>query len=213
MAIAEGLRRLAGISLHKAGVRVGKAHRQEVDFTLHPADDGQRFTKINLSMARGVRQRNEHLALTLPGSKDVVLHNCDPARKAILITQPLEDPLRCVPLLLRTPFILFQNTVDNADEGIELRAHWRPRPDITRWDRITQHLPDRARINPKTTSRFSLAQPIYHYRVAHPRIQFHSLHPPPFAAIRKGLSLTEFYAGATTHSGRFSEGLLFRRSQ
>jgi len=31
-------------------------------------------------------------------------------------------------------------------------------------------------------------------------------------AIRKGLSLTEFYSGATTHSGRFSEGLLLRRS-
>jgi hypothetical protein len=48
--------------------------------------------------------------------------------------------------------------------------------------------------------------------VAHPRIQFHSLHPPPFAAIRKGLSLTEFYSGATRFSGRFSEGLLLRRS-
>ena len=53
---------------------------------------------------------------------------------------------------------------------------------------------------------------IYHHRVAHPRIQFHSLHPPPFAVIRKGLSLTDSYSGATRHSGRFSEGLLLRRS-
>ena len=51
--------------------------------------------------------------------------------------------------------------------------------------------------DPKATSRFSLAQSIYHDRVAYPRIQFHSLHPPPFASIRKGLSLTEFCSGTT----------------
>ena len=144
--------------------------------------------------------------------RDVVLHNGDLARKAVLITQPLEYPLRCVTLLLRTILILFQDTVDNTDERIELRADRRPRPDITRWHRIAQHLPDRARVDPKTTSRFALAQTLNHYRVANPPIQFHSLHPPPFAPKCKGLSLTEFCSGATRLSGRFSEGLLLRRS-
>ena len=170
MAVAEGFRGLAGISPHKASVRVGKAHRQEVDFAFHSADDGQGLTKINLSMAGGMRQRDEHLSLSLPGTADVVLHNRDPAREAMFITQPLEDPLRCVPLLLRTLSILFHDAVDNTDEGIELWADRRPRPDITRWHRIAQHLPDRAWIDPKAPSRLSLAQPIYHYRVAHPRI-------------------------------------------
>jgi hypothetical protein len=32
-------------------------------------------------------------------------------------------------------------------------------------------------------------------------------------AIRKGLSLTDYCSGATRQSGRFSEGLLLRRSQ
>jgi hypothetical protein len=118
------------------------------------------------------------------------------------------DPLRCVPLLLRPLFVLVHDTVDDTGEGIQLRTDRRPPPDITRWNRIAQHLPDRARIDPKAASRFALAQPLYHYRVPHPRIQFHSLHPPPFAEIRKGLSLTDFYAGATGLSGRFSEGLL-----
>ena len=72
--------------------------------------------------------------------------------------------------------------------------------------------PDRARVDPKTTSRFALAQTLNHYRVARPPIQFHSLHPPPFAPKCKGLSLTEFCSGATRLSGRFSEGLLLRRS-
>ena len=97
-----------------------------------------------------------------------------------------------------------------SDERIELRADRRPRPDI---HRIAQHLPDRARVDPKTTSRFALAQTLNHYRVANPPIQFHSLHPPPFAPKCKGLSLTEFCSGATRLSGRFSEGLLLRRSQ
>ena len=56
-------------------------------------------------------------------------------------------------------------------------------------------------------------QTLNHYRVANPPIQFHSLHPPPFAPKCKGLSLTEFCSGATRLSGRFSEGLLLRRSQ
>ena len=79
-------------------------------------------------------------------------------------------------------------------------------------NKCSDYMTKRGRINPKVASRFSLAQPIYHHRVAHPRIKFHSLHPPPFASIRKGLSLTEFYSGATRLSGRFSEGLLLRRS-
>ena len=160
-----------------------------------------------------MRQRNKHLPPALSDTADVVLHNGDLARKAVLITQPLEYPLRCVTLLLRTILILFQDTVDNTDERIELRADRRPRPDITRWNRIAQHLPDRARVDPKTTSRFALAQTLNHYRVANPSIQFHSLHPPPFAPKCKGLSLTEFCSGATRLSGRFSEGLLLRRSQ
>ena len=139
-----------------------------------------------------MRQRNKHLPPALSDTADVVLHNGDLARKAVLITQPLEYPLRCVTLLLRTILILFQDTVDNTDERIELRADRRPRPDITRWRRIAQHLPDRARVDPKTTNRFALAQTLNHYRVANPPIQFHSLHPPPFAPKCKGLSLTEF---------------------
>ena len=184
-----------------------------MDLAFHAADDGQGLAKINLGVAGRMRQRNKHLPPALSDTADVVLHNGDLARKAVLITQPLEYPLRCVTLLLRTILILFQDTVDNTDERIELRADRRPRPDITRWHRIAQHLPDRARVDPKTTSRFALAQTLNHYRVANPPIQFHSLHPPPFAPKCKGLSLTEFCSGATRLSGRFSEGLLLRRSQ
>ena len=160
-----------------------------------------------------MRQRNKHLPPALSDTADVVLHNGDLARKAVLITQPLEYPLRCVTLLLRTILILFQDTVDNTDERIELRADRRPRPDITRWHRIAQHLPDRARVDPKTTSRFALAQTLNHYRVANPPIQFPLASSPTLRskmqrAIADGILLRR----NQTPAGRFSEGLLLRRS-
>ena len=67
-----------------------------------------------MGVAGRMRQRNKHLPPALSDTADVVLHNGDLARKAVLITQPLEYPLRCVTLLLRTILILFQDTVDNT---------------------------------------------------------------------------------------------------
>ena len=63
------------------------------------------LAKINLGVAGRMRQRNKHLPPALSDTADVVLHNGDLARKAVLITQPLEYPLRCVTLLLRTILI------------------------------------------------------------------------------------------------------------
>ena len=115
MAVTEGLRGLPRTGLHKAGVRVGQARRQEVDLAFHAADDGQGLAKINLGVAGRMRQRNKHLPPTLSDTADAVLHNGDLARKAVLITQPLEYPLRCVTLRLRTIPVLFQDTVDNTN--------------------------------------------------------------------------------------------------
>ena len=126
----------------------------------------------------------------------------------MLVTKALEDPLRRVTLLLRTVLILRQDLLDDTGERVELG----PDPHIAGRHRETEHLLHCPRINPKMTSRFPLALPIDHHRVTHPRIQIHSLHPPPFAQMHKGLSLTEFYSGATRLSGRFNEGLLLRRS-
>ena len=150
MAVTEGLRGLPpdrpSQSRRPSGVGSSPGSGSCVS---HAADDGQGLAKINLGVAGRMRQRNKHLPPALSDTADVVLHNGDLARKAVLITQPLEYPLRCVTLLLRTILILFQDTVDNTDERIELRADRRPRPDITRWHRIAQHLPDRARVDPK----------------------------------------------------------------
>jgi hypothetical protein len=41
---------------------VGKAHRQEVHLSLHPANHRQHLAKINLGMNGRIQQRNEHSA-------------------------------------------------------------------------------------------------------------------------------------------------------
>ena len=67
-----------------------------------PPMTARALAKINLGVAGRMRKRNKHLPPALSDTADVVLHNGDLARKAVLITQPLEYPLRCVTLLLRT---------------------------------------------------------------------------------------------------------------
>ena len=49
--------------------------------------------------------------------RNVILHDRDTSREAVLIAQPLEHPLRRVLLLLRSTFVLAQDRIDNRDES------------------------------------------------------------------------------------------------
>jgi hypothetical protein len=80
---------------------VRQVHREEVDLPLRAADHRQRFAEVDLRMSRFVPQRHEHLARPLAPLVHVVLYNCDPAGIAVLVPQPLEDPLRGMLLLGR----------------------------------------------------------------------------------------------------------------
>ena len=105
---------------------VRQAHRQEVGLALDPADDAQRFAKIHLGMARRMCEGHKHLPLSLAGAADVVLHNRNPAREAMLVTKAFEDPLRRVTLLLRTVLILREDLLDDTGERVELGPDQRP---------------------------------------------------------------------------------------
>ena len=66
-----------------------------------PADLAERLAEVDLGVPGRMRQRDEDLlgpALLLP---NVVGDDGDAAGEAVLVAQPLEDPLRGVPLLLR----------------------------------------------------------------------------------------------------------------
>src|SRR3954471_20156908 len=74
---------------------------EEVDLALDTTDDADRLTEIGLRMPRRMHQRDEHLLRSLPPAGHVILHDRDPTREAVLISQPLENPLRRMLLLLR----------------------------------------------------------------------------------------------------------------
>ena len=109
MGVAEGLGRLRRIGHHKTSVRVRQIECKEVKLPLNAANDAERLAKVHLGMARQMRQRYEHLLRSLPPTGNVVLHNRDAAREAVLVAKPFKNPLRRVLLLLRPAFVVRQD--------------------------------------------------------------------------------------------------------
>ena len=190
--VAERLLGLGRIGRHEAGIRMRQVEREEVDLALHPADDADRLAEVGLRMPRRMRQRHEHLLRPLPPAGDILLHDRDAAREAVLVPQPLEDALGRVLLLLRPAFVLGQDAVDDGDEGAQLRLHRRLRAPVARRHREPHHLGDRPRIDPEPPSRRPLAQSLDLNRVPDPRVELHLLHPPPSADAGTGLPAAGF---------------------
>src|SRR5436305_13623446 len=104
----------------------------------------------------------------------------DPARVAMLVAKPFEDPLRGVPLLSRPTFIRRQDPVDDPGKRIQLRTRRRPAPPVSGWHRKRQHLGYCPRVNAKLPRRFPSAQTLDLYRVTNPPIK---LNPPSSPAL------------------------------
>ena len=132
MPVAERFRRLGRVGHHEDRIGVRQVHRKEVDFPLDAADHADRFAKVHLGMARWMHKRHEHLLRPLAPAGNVVLHDRDLARKPVLVAEPLENPLRCMPLLLRTILVGRQNPIDHARELVELRTKRRLRAHVAR---------------------------------------------------------------------------------
>ena len=155
-------------------------HREEVDLPLHSADHCQRFAEVNLCVSRFVAQRHEHLTHPLPPLVHVVLYNGDPAGVAVLVSQPLENPLRGMLLLGWLSLIFLQDPIDDPNERIQLRPRRRPAPPISRRHRERQHLRHRPWVDPESPRCLAPAQPLYINRSSHLPIQFHAFHPSAF---------------------------------
>ena len=93
-----------------------------------------RLAEVHLGMTRRVVQRNEGLPRRLPAGPDIVLHDRVAAREPVLVAQPLEDPMRRVPLLarhVRIP-VRLQDRVDDPGEPVQLGPPHRLRTAIAR---------------------------------------------------------------------------------
>src|SRR5450830_475457 len=159
-----------GVADHKAGIRVRQVKSEEMDLALDATDDADGFTEVGLSMPRRMHQRHEHLLRPLTPAGHIILHNRDAAREPILITEPLEDPLRRMLLLLRSRLVVPKNAVDHWNKWIKLRLRRRLLAHITRRYRELHHLAHSPRINPKPAGRRPLAQALNPNRIANPSV-------------------------------------------
>ena len=171
-----------------------------MDLPLHAADHRHRLAEVDLRMAGRMHQRHEHLLRRAAAARHVVLHDREAARKAVLVPQPLEDPLRRMPLLLGRRFVLGQDLVDDPDERIQLGPHRRLAAPVARRHRERIILRTVLRIDPEPPRRLALAQPLDLDRVANPRIQFHGFIPRPLPNAAKASSCRIFPPAQPTDS-------------
>src|SRR5258705_9534401 len=176
------------LSLDDARARAGLDKGEQ-----NPGDLRQRLTKIHLRMARIVPQRHADLALPQPPRQHVVLNDSDPARVAVLVAKPFEDPLRGVPLLPRPTLILQQDPVDDPGEWVELRTRRPPAPPVPGRHRKRQHLRYRPRVNPITPRPFPPAHTLNLNRITNLSVKIHTLHPPAPAAFLQRPSASGFF--------------------
>ena len=124
-----------------------------------------------------MRQRHEHLARAQLFAAHVVLHDRVAARELMLVSEPIEDPLRRMPLLGRTSLILVQNRIDHTDPRIKLWTPDRLLPPIARRRRKRHHLPNRLARDPKLPRRCPLAHPLNQHRPSNTTVKLHLVHP------------------------------------
>ncbi len=146
MAIAKRLGCLSWISLHKHRIRMWQAHHEEVDLAFHATDHAQRLTKINLRMARPMRQRHKHLFGAPFLLAHVIGHRGQAASISMLIAQPFKDALGRVSLLFDQGFVCAQYLIDHTNITIKRWPPRRFRPTIPRRKFMAQHLRDRLTI-------------------------------------------------------------------
>src|ERR1700722_255806 len=132
--------------------------------------------------------RHKHLALTQLPEPHIVLHDRVAARVAVLVAQPLEDPLGRVALLPAFRLVAFQDLVDGSGPGIQLGPTHRLLPPIARRHRVPQHLPHRLASQSELLGRLALAHLVDDDRSPHSRIQLHCVH---LSGVPQNISLWE----------------------
>src|SRR5579863_8475276 len=143
---------------------------------LHSTDHRHCFAEVGLRITGWMFQRHEHLALAQLPEPHVVLHDRVATRIAMLIAQPLEDPLSCVTLLLGFGLVLLQDLIDGRDPGVQFRPAYWLLPPVAGWHRVAQHLPHRLASQPELPGRFAFAQLVDDHRSPNSRIQLHCVH-------------------------------------
>ena len=163
-----------------------QVHAEIVHPLLLAGDIDIGFAKIGLGMTWSVAEWNEHFLGAQFGPRHILPHDRHPAAKAMLVPQPLKDPLRRVPLLAVHLAVIRQNLVNHPSKRLQLaRAHQPFAPMLRRLGE-GHHFTDRVAVHAKIRGRFPLAHPAGN-RAANLHIKFHWIHPPAPVQKTKGL--------------------------
>jgi hypothetical protein len=192
MCVAECFGGLGRVTHHKDRVRMRQNHRKEVDLALNAANHTESFTKISLGMSWRMDERYKHLLRTLAPSSHVILHDRNPARETVLVSEPLKNAPGRMSLLFGAILICRHDRIDNAGERIQFWPKWGLLAHIPRRHRKLHHLRDRSRIDTKTVRCSSLANPFDLNGVSNPCVKFHCLHPSAPDPTIKRLYLPHF---------------------
>jgi len=178
MPVQTGLGCFRRIRLDEDRVRVRQVHAEEVQLPGDAADHPHGLAEIDLSMARGMMQGNEHLLRAHLAVMDVTLHDRGPARDPILIAKPLENPLGGMLLLGRHALIIRQDLIDDAGKPIQLRPDRGRPPPVPGRSRKRAHLIDRLAREAEQACRLTPAPTVHEDRLPNPQIKLHDFHAP-----------------------------------
>ena len=144
----------------------------------NPADHRHRLAEIHLGMPRRMRQRHENLPATAPLAPHMILHHCVAAAIAMLVAQPLEDPLGGMLLLGRASPVRLQDGGDHRQQRPQLGLARRPRPHIPRRRRVPAHLGNRIPAQPENPGCLPPAMPLEEHEPPDRRVGLHNEHLP-----------------------------------
>src|SRR5262249_4256930 len=78
------------------------------------------LAEVDLGLAGAVGQRDEDLGAAAPPGPDGVLDDGQSAPVAVLVAEPLEDPLGGMALLPGGLLVVVEDLVNDGEEGVEL---------------------------------------------------------------------------------------------
>lgn len=204
-AVLEGLPRLPRIGLLETLVAIRQDQAEGGDIHALASDLHHRFGEIDMGMARQVMRRNEGIPRRLTPRPYIVLHDRVSAHEPALVAQPIEHPMRRMPLFarhLRIPGRL-QDRFDDAGEPIQLQPSHRSPPWVARHRRVTQHLLHCPAVYPEPPPGIVMAQSLLENRQSNRRLELHALHPPPQVRIGEGPLVAQFRTAANAPPGRY----------
>jgi len=179
MAVQEGLRGFPRVGLHEAGVRLRQVQAEEVDLLANAPDPHQRFPEIHLAVTWRMGQRHERLPCLRSADPHVILHNRVATREAMLVPEPLENPLGRVPLLHRRIAIRLQDRVDHRQQWPQLRLLGRLRARVPRRQREPAHLQHRLTAQSEDPGSLPATVPLDEHEMPNGGVDLHDEHPRP----------------------------------